>query len=68
MAIHQDGDWAVMFNWSINEDGLYTEKELLVMILRSTSCMFAKGNSGCSVNWDENAEQKVLDRSFQQME
>ena len=61
--IHQDGDWAVMFNWSINEDGLYTERRTACNDPKIYKLYDAKGNSGCSVSWDENAKQKVLDRS-----
>ena len=59
LKIHQDGDWAVMFNWSINEDGLYTE--------RRTACndpkiykLYEPKVIRCSVSF-ENAEQKVLE-------
>ena len=56
--------WAVMFNWSINEDGLEdTERRTRCNDPKIYKLYDAKGNSGCSVSWDENAEQKVLDRS-----
>ena len=61
--IHNDGDWAPMFNWSIEEDGLYTQRRTACNDPKIYKKKNAKGNDGCSVKWRENANIKVLEIS-----
>ncbi len=61
--IHNDGDWAPMFNWSIESDGLYTQRRTACNDPKIYKKYGAKGNEGCSANWKENTNEKVLDIS-----
>jgi len=61
--IHNDGDWAPMFNWSIERDGLYTQRRTACNDPKIYKKKNAKGNDGCSVKWRENANIKVLEIS-----
>ena len=58
--IHNDGDWAPMFNTDLTHYGLYWQRRTACNVPKIYKKYNAKGNDGCSVNWKENANVNIM--------
>ena len=61
--IHNNGDWAPMFNTDLTSEGLYWQRRTACNAPEIYKKKTAKGNDGCSVSWKENANVKIMDRN-----
>ena len=61
--IHNDGDWAPMFNTDLRPEGLYWQRRTACNAPEIYKKKKAKGNDGCSVSWKENANVKIMNRN-----
>ena len=60
--IHNDGDWAPMFNTDLTQDGLYWQRRTACNVPEIYKKYNSKGNDGCTIKWKENANVKIMDR------
>ena len=60
--IHNDGDWAPMFNTDLKFDGLYWQRRTACNVPDIYKRYNAKGNDGCTIQWKENANVKIMER------
>tara|TARA_B100000963_G_scaffold260264_1_gene228545 strand:+ start:300 stop:1331 length:1032 start_codon:yes stop_codon:yes gene_type:complete len=61
--IHNDGDWAPMFNTDLTEEGIYWQRRSACNDPRVYKKYNAKGNDGCSSRWKENSRTIIIPKN-----